>query len=81
MATWSDNGDGTVQFEAQSLEAEGDETPIDDGNHWVGLAWSRDDDMGEDTVVISSAGFGEGEDQNALYYNLPGYQGPQVRET
>ncbi len=74
VVSWVASGT-SVAMEAQALEVEDDDTPIDDGRHWIAVGFSTDDNMGEDTVIMSSQGFDDGE-QSTLYYNLEGHKGP-----
>ena len=47
VQTYSNNGDGTYNFEVQSMEAD-----VDGGSGWVAVGWGKDDVMGDDTVVM-----------------------------
>ncbi len=54
IATWRSEGDDVLEFEVQ---AAGD--GFGDGLHYVAVGFSRDEEMGDDTAIITSSDFQE----------------------
>ncbi len=71
VVTWMDNGDGTMMFEVQGNDADNADMA---GDYWVAVGFSRDNEMGEDTVCMSSNGF---DPNTRLYWNPDGHDAPQ----
>jgi len=68
VVTWVVDSDVNFQVLAEYQEEEDEDGTIDDGNHYVAVAFSDDDGMGDDTAIIGSTAFSG--DSVAVYYNF-----------